>query len=155
VQLIVAAVGAPRDPALAAAIRDYETRAARYWPLEFREARAEQARGASPETVMAKEGERLMALAPKGALLVACDATGSAMTSEAFANWLQSERERASRDVVFLIGGAFGLSEQVRSAAKKTLSLAPWTLAHELARHVLAEQLYRAGTIQRGEPYHK
>jgi 23S rRNA (pseudouridine1915-N3)-methyltransferase len=96
-----------------------------------------------------------LALAPKGALLVACDAMGASMTSEAFAKWLQSERERASRDVVFLIGGAFGLSEQVRSAAKKTLSLAPWTLAHELARLVLAEQLYRAGTIQRGEPYHK
>jgi 23S rRNA (pseudouridine1915-N3)-methyltransferase len=153
--MIVATVGAPRDPALAAVIRDYETRAARYWPLEWREARAEQARGASTATVQAKEGERLLALAPKGALIVACDVNGASMTSEAFAAWLQRERESAARDVVFLIGGAFGLSEAVRSAAQQKLSLAPWTLPHELARLVLAEQLYRAGTIQRGEPYHK
>ena len=76
-QLIVAAVGAPRDAALAAAIREYETRAARYWPLEFREVRAEQARGANASSVMAKEGERLLALAPEGALVVACDARGA------------------------------------------------------------------------------
>ena len=76
------------------------------------------------------------------------------MTSEQFARWLQELREKA-RDVAILIGGAFGLSAEVRSRATVSLSLAPWTLPHELARLVLAEQLYRAGTIIRGEPYHK
>ena len=55
----------------------------------------------------------------------------------------------------FMIGGAFGLADQLRDNAQIRLSLAPWTLPHELARLVLAEQLYRAGTIVRGEPYHK
>ena len=54
-----------------------------------------------------------------------------------------------------MVGGAFGHSERVRSTASRTLQMAPWTLPHELARLVLAEQLYRAGTIARGEPYHK
>jgi len=76
------------------------------------------------------------------------------MTSEAFARWLQGTRESA-RDVAFAIGGAYGLSEELRGRARLRLSLAPWTLPHELARLVLAEQLYRAGTIVRGEPYHK
>jgi 23S rRNA (pseudouridine1915-N3)-methyltransferase len=154
-KVLVASVGAPRDAALASAIHDYETRAARYWPLEVREARAESGKGASPAAVSTKEGERLLALVPPGALVVACDAGGSTMTSEEFAAWLQRERESASHDVVFVIGGAFGLSDAVRKAARRELSLAPWTLPHELARLVLAEQLYRAGTIRRGEPYHK
>ncbi len=153
--ILVAAVGAPRDAALGAAIRDYEARAARYWPLEVREVRAESTRGASARTVRTKEGERLLAQAPRGALAVACAADGAAMTSEAFAAWLHAERERAAHDVVFFIGGAFGLSDAVLSASRRRLALAPWTLPHELARLVLAEQLYRAGTIRRGEPYHK
>jgi 23S rRNA (pseudouridine1915-N3)-methyltransferase len=88
------------------------------------------------------------------AVTVACDATGQSMSSERFAEWLQSERE-AARDVVFMIGGAYGLDGTLRDGARLRLSLAPWTLPHELARLVLAEQLYRAGTIVRGEPYHK
>jgi 23S rRNA (pseudouridine1915-N3)-methyltransferase len=76
------------------------------------------------------------------------------MSSTAFAKWMQSARE-SGRDVAFAIGGAFGLGDNVVAAASMKLALAPWTLPHELARVVLAEQLYRAGTIVRGEPYHK
>ncbi len=65
------------------------------------------------------------------------------------------ERERASRDVAFVLGGALGLSPAVRAASSQRLSFSRFTLPHELARLVLAEQLYRAGTIVRGEPYHK
>jgi 23S rRNA (pseudouridine1915-N3)-methyltransferase len=89
-----------------------------------------------------------------GGTLVACDPGGTAMTSESFAAWLQARRESAT-DVAFVIGGAYGLSDDVRSRASLRLTLAPWTLPHELARLVLAEQLYRAGTIVRKEPYHK
>jgi 23S rRNA (pseudouridine1915-N3)-methyltransferase len=67
---------------------------------------------------------------------------------------LQGQRERA-QDVVFVIGGAFGIGPALRERARRRLSLAPWTLPHELARLVLMEQIYRAGTIGRGEPYHK
>jgi len=154
VQFVVAVVGKPRDPNLAGAIREYETRASRYWPLRVHEVREEPARSGSPDIVRQREGERLLAAIPAGVQVVTCDLNGRPMSSEQFAHWLQDMRERA-RDVAILIGGAFGLSDVVKERSTLSLALAPWTLPHELARLVLAEQLYRAGTIARGEPYHK
>lgn len=154
-RFIIAPVGKPRDRELGAVIRAYEERAARYWPLEAREVREESARGMAPTQVREREGERLLAQVEPGALLVACDAAGTLMRSEEFAEWMLRERERATRDVAFAIGGAYGLSDAVLARAGMRLSFARWTLPHELARLVLAEQLYRAGTIVRGEPYHK
>jgi 23S rRNA (pseudouridine1915-N3)-methyltransferase len=152
-RILVAVVGRPRNAELAAAIEHYETRASRYWPLQVHEVKEESARGNPPDVVRAREGERLLARV-KGAEVIACDERGRGLGSEAFATMLQRLRDRA-RDVAFIIGGAFGLSEAVREQASTRLSLAPWTLPHELARLVLTEQLYRAGTILRGEPYHK
>jgi 23S rRNA (pseudouridine1915-N3)-methyltransferase len=154
VQFVVAVVGKPRDANLAGAIREYETRASRYWPLHIHEVREEPARSGSADLVREREGERLLAALPPGAQVIACDVNGRAMTSEQFSTWLQQLRERA-RDVAIVIGGAYGLGEVVRARASSSLALAPWTLPHELARLVLAEQLYRAGSILRGEPYHK
>ena len=151
-RLAVAVVGKPRNAALAAAIGDYEKRAARYWPLDVHEVREERASGVDPGQVREKEGDRL--LERVSGRIVACNPGGRQFTSEEFAGWLQNERE-SDRDVAIVIGGAFGLSETVLSKAMMKLSLAPWTLPHELARLVLAEQLYRAGSIVRGEPYHK
>ena len=150
----VAVVGKPRDAALAAAIREYETRAARYWPLDVVEVKEESARASSGAVVMRKEGERLLGRIPSGARLVLCDPGGEAMDSATFAAMLQQQRERA-QDVAFVIGGAHGIGEVVRERPHRRIALAPWTLPHELARLVLAEQLYRAGTIGRNEPYHK
>jgi len=152
-KLIVAAVGKPRNAALAVAIEQYEARASKYWPLDVREVREEPARGANVDAIKEKEAERLVARM-EGATVIACDERGTAMTSTRFAAFVQEARERA-RDVAFVIGGAHGLAESLRARAQTRLALAPWTLPHELARLVLAEQLYRAGTIIRGEPYHK
>jgi 23S rRNA (pseudouridine1915-N3)-methyltransferase len=154
VKFHVAVVGKPRDGNMAAAIQEYETRAGRYWPLQVHEVREEPARSASADLVREREGERLLAAVPSGAQFITCELTGKVYTSEAFATWLQQLREQA-RDVAIIIGGAFGLGDVVRRRASSTLALAPWTLPHELARLVLAEQLYRSGTILRGEPYHK
>jgi 23S rRNA (pseudouridine1915-N3)-methyltransferase len=151
---IVAVVGKPRDANLAGAIREYETRASRYWPLQIHEVREEPSRSGSADLVREREGERLLATLPPGAQVIACDVNGRAMTSEQFATWMQQLRERA-RDVALIIGGAYGLGDVVKTRATASLTLAPWTLPHELARLVLAEQLYRAGAINRGEPYHK
>lgn len=152
-RVVVAVVGKPRNAGLAAAIADYEKRAARYWPLEVHEVREERASSSSPQVVTEREGERLRDRAGS-ARIIACDPGGRSLTSEQFASWLGHERDNG-RDVAFVIGGAFGLSDAVRSASSMKLSLAPWTLPHELARLVLAEQLYRAGSILRHEPYHK
>jgi 23S rRNA (pseudouridine1915-N3)-methyltransferase len=154
VRIVVAVVGKPRDAGLAAAIHDYETRAARYWPLDVREVREESGRSLAADQVRAREGERLAAVLPAGAHVVSCELGGVAMTSEAFAQWVQRRREEA-KDLAFVVGGAHGLGDAVMHVANTRLALAPWTLPHEIARLVLAEQLYRAGTIVRREPYHK
>jgi 23S rRNA (pseudouridine1915-N3)-methyltransferase len=146
-------IGKPRDKAIAAAIDVYETRAARYWPLEVTELRDEPQRGRSPDLVRRTEGDRLMARL-QSRTVIACDERGDSLTSTEFAGRLRELQEAAS-DVELVIGGAFGLDQAVRDRASHLLALAPWTLSHELARLVLAEQLYRAGTIVRGEPYHK
>jgi 23S rRNA (pseudouridine1915-N3)-methyltransferase len=153
-RLVVAVVGKARNPALGEAIRDYETRAARYWPLDVHEVREERASGASIDKVREREGARLAGSVPERAQRVACETGGRPMDSSEFAQFLQSARE-ADRDVAFLIGGAFGLAPDVSAKSAMRLSLAPWTLPHEIARLVLVEQIYRAGTIVRGEPYHK
>ena len=153
-KVFVAVVGKPRNAGLSAAIGEYETRAARYWPLESIEVREEPAKSASADLVREREGERLGKRIPAGALVVCCDPGGRRMDSAAFAAWLQAARERG-RDVAFVIGGAYGLSPALLGRAALRLELAPWTLPHELARLVLAEQLYRAGSIVRREPYHK
>ena len=153
-RMLLAAVGRPRDAALAAAIREYERRAARYWPFDVREVRdASGRRGAA--AVRDEEARALLGVLPASARIVLCDERGDALTSVQFAQLLQSERERAAEDLVFVIGGAFGVGDAVRSRAWRLLALAPWTLPHEMARLILAEQLYRAGTIVRGEQYHK
>ncbi len=148
------AVGKPRHAGLADAIRDYETRAARYWTLEIVEVKEESGKSLPSAGVREREGERMAERLPADARLVACDPGGEVLTSEAFSAWLGDLRDRA-QNVAFLIGGAHGLGDALRNRANRRISLAPWTLPHELARLVLAEQLYRAGTMLRGEPYHK
>lgn len=148
------AVGRPRQSGLIEAIRDYENRAARYWPLDVIEVKEEPARGATVEHVRSREAERLLERLPPEARVIVCDPGGDALESDSFAQWLSDLRDRA-QSVAFVIGGAFGLGDVVRSRAARRLALAPWTLPHELARLVFVEQLYRAGTIIRGEPYHK
>src|SRR5437588_6119365 len=153
-RLVVAVVGKARNPALGEAIRDYETRAARYWPLDVHEVREEKAAGIPLERVKEREGLRLSEKIPERAQTVACDRSGKSLSSEQFAEFLRKARDE-DRDLAFLIGGAFGLALDVAATSTMKLSLAPWTLPHEIARLVLAEQIYRAGTIVRGEPYHK
>lgn len=153
-RLVVAVVGKARNQALGEAIRDYETRAARYWPLEVHEVKEERGGTATRDRVREREGARLTEKIPAGVRTVACDVGGRALDSEHFAELLRHARDE-DRDLAFLIGGAFGLSSELAAGSQMRLSLAPWTLPHELARLVLAEQIYRAGTIVRGEPYHK
>lgn len=138
---------------MAAAIAEYERRASRYWPLEVVEVREGGSGSRDAADVMRREGEQLLTRAGAG-ILVACDERGESFGSVQFSAMMQRWREDA-RDVSFVLGGAHGLSEEVRQRADRRISVAPWTLPHDLARLVLAEQLYRAGTLQRGEPYHK
>lgn len=149
------AVGRPTR-LLSEAVEEYEKRAARYWPLEVVEVREERSgRNADPERIRAAEGERLWERVPAGVETVALTRTGDALSSRELAAWLQQRALESHPGVAFLIGGALGLSDDVMARCTRTLRLSSMTLPHELARLVLAEQLYRAGTIVRNEPYHK
>jgi 23S rRNA (pseudouridine1915-N3)-methyltransferase len=88
------------------------------------------------------------------AVSVLLDSRGRQMTSEAFAAWLGARRDEGIQHLVFAIGPADGWSDAARERAKLLLSFGPMTMAHALARLVLAEQLYRAFTILSGHPYH-
>jgi len=91
-------------------------------------------------------------------LLVLLDAAGRQMTSEQLAAWLGARRDESVQHIVFAVGPADGWSAQARAEALRRsslLSLGPMTLAHQLARLVIAEQIYRACTILTGHPYHK
>ncbi|MGI6032567.1 MAG: 23S rRNA (pseudouridine(1915)-N(3))-methyltransferase RlmH [Coriobacteriales bacterium] len=95
----------------------------------------------------------LKACGPGHVILLAID--GKERSSEGFAHRLESLMNSGKSDIVFVIGGSTGVSDEVRKRADETLSFGPITLPHNLARVVLVEQVYRAFKIMRGEPYHK
>jgi len=155
VKILAVVVGRVRGP-LAAVVDEYETRAARYWKLEIVVVDAGVRGGqATPQRVREAEAERILARIPGGLELVALTRKGNVMGSRELAGYLEDRALHGASGVAFVIGGAFGLASAVTSRAGRQLSLSAMTMPHEMARLVLAEQLYRAGTIIRGEPYHK
>ncbi len=105
--------------------------------------------------IMANEAERLIRKLPRPCILVAMDAQGKQMTSEAFAKKIQEFQNKSIENLVFVIGGPLGLSAKIKDSADQILSLSKMTLMHDMVPLVLLEQLYRAFTIIRDEKYHK
>ena len=153
----VIVVGRARPP-MEAAVAEYESRAARYWKMQVSEvdggARGRGTAG-DPDAVRAAEADKIRAAIAPAARIVALTREGREMDSPGLARFLEECAVGAVREVAFLVGGAFGLHPELIADAHRRLSLSGLTLPHEMARLVLAEQLYRAGTISRGEPYHK
>lgn len=153
-QMTLLTVGKCRQAGFRAAAQDYIQRVRHY--ATFSEVEIKEERATIPVAdVLRKEGERLLRAMPGGAYVIVLDAAGQPCTSEAFANRLSDLALQGKGRLVFVIGGAFGLSKDVRSQAHWVLSLSSMTLPHELARVLLVEQIYRACTILRGEKYHK
>ncbi len=154
-KIVVAAVGRP-GKLLLPGIREYEERAGRYWKLEIAEVRAERASQNRPvSAVRQQEADRLRAAVPPGAEIVALTRSGEGWSSDRMAKYLGDIALRGGTGAAFLIGGAFGLDRALVREATHRISLSTMTMPHDMARLILAEQLYRAGTIVRGEPYHK
>ena len=149
----VSVVAVGRAGGLSSAIREYETRAARYWRFEAVE--VARARGRVAVEVMRREADGIRRRLQAGHFRVAVTRRGRRMSSPELARWLERLVSGPERGVQFIIGGAFGLDARLREECDLSLSLSPFTLPHDLARLVLTEQLYRAGTILRREPYHK
>ncbi len=125
-------------------LSDYYGRIGRYAKLEEVELK---------DGKEAEVSERLARSIPDRSRVVALEVDGRAMSSEALAKWIDRAENDSVQTVVFLVGGAYGLPKDISAAADLRLSLSAMTLPHRLARLVLAEQLYRAFTISRGEPY--
>ena len=153
-KIALVCVGRPHVT-LGSAIAEYERRMSRYFRFEAMEVKETPYRGQPIPQLLDDEGERLLARVPKHNHLVALHRTGESWNSEALARFLADGGLVVAGGVTFVIGGAYGLSSGLLQRADLRLSLSGMTLPHELARLVLAEQLYRAGTIIRGEPYHK
>jgi len=109
---------------------------------------------ASAGSVKSMEGERLLKRSPPGAWAVALEAGGRQYDSRGFAAWMGHRRQQGT-GLVFFIGGAYGLSDEVVGASRETISLSPLTFSHRLCMAVFLEQVYRAFTILNNHPYHK
>ncbi len=101
-----------------------------------------------------KEGEMILGWLDKSDYLVALDENGKPLSSEGLAAFIQARANESVKNLVFIIGGAFGLDEAVLKRANYKWSLSSLTFPHQLVRLILAEQLYRACTILRNEKYH-
>lgn len=151
-QVALVAVGALR-PAFRELCDEYLRRLGRY--VEVAEQEVKEA-GRLPDgpARRSEEAKRLTSALPKGALVVACAREGEPWSSRDLATRLDRWR-LAARPLAVLIGGSTGLDPALIAKADHRWSLGPLTLPHELARVVIVEQLYRASTILKGEPYHK
>jgi 23S rRNA (pseudouridine1915-N3)-methyltransferase len=151
VLLWIAAVGRGGRAVSGGVYEDYARRL--NWPLELREVELRQT--LPPEKRKIHESEKLLAAVPEGAVLVALDEKGKALSSREFALKLGAWRDDGIADLAFLVGGADGLDQSIREKAALVLSLGPMTWPHLLVRGMLAEQLYRAQSILTGHPYHR
>jgi 23S rRNA (pseudouridine1915-N3)-methyltransferase len=143
VRLIILCVGKARPP--------FVDDVAHYERLLGRHARLETVE--LPESDPEREGAAILKRIPADAYACVLDREGRSATSEALAGFLE-DRRAGGRDVCFVIGGPFGLSEAVRERADERISLGAITLPHQLARVVLLEQLFRAHKIVLGQQYH-
>jgi 23S rRNA (pseudouridine1915-N3)-methyltransferase len=139
VKLTVAWIGKTKEPAIESLTDEYLKRLSRYAEVQGRVVRDEAA--------LLKQGANRH-------LLVLLDSRGKQFSSEEFAEFLRNHQDRNPLPLLFAVGPTNGFSPETRQEAKLLLSLGKMTVAHELARVVLLEQLYRAFTILKGHPYH-
>ncbi len=133
----------------------YVSRIRHYVPFELRE--IPELKGVSAlsrEQIKEREGELVLKQLRPADEVVLLDEHGREYRSVEFADWLGRRAAGSGRDLVFVIGGAYGFSDAVYARADGRLSLSKMTYSHQLVRTIFAEQLYRAFTILRGEPYH-
>ena len=109
---------------------------------------------ADRKQVVAEEGERLLKAVPKSAYTVLLDVYGKTMSSEDLAKTVAKLEVDGVSDMAFIVGGAFGVSDELRRSVNYKLSFSPMTFTHQMVRLLLVEQIYRASKINRNESYH-
>ena len=145
-KITLVAVGKLKEKFLIEGVAEYLKRLKPFAKIEIREVAEQKS--------VEEEGKKLLAQVPKENFLIVLDVAGEFLTSEDFAKKIADLNLRGVSDITFLIGGAFGLSDEVKNAADFRLSFSKMTFTHQMARLILVEQIYRAFKINRGEPYH-
>ncbi len=149
-------VGRLQDRYLKEGIETYRDRISRYAPFEIIEVEDEAVTAkADPSRLKENEAERILKRISPASVLVALDERGKGMSSPSLAAFMQKAMDAGTREMSFAVGGSLGLGEKVKERADLTLSLSGMTFTHQMVRVILLEQLYRAFTIIKGEPYHK
>jgi len=144
--------GKTRDERLRSLIEEYVKRLARFARCEVVEVKESRTRDAA---AVSKESLRILEAISDGCVAVLLDLNGREWSSKELAHQVQRWEQNGIKEIAIVIGGPEGISSEVQSRANLRWRLSRLTLTHELARVLAVEQIYRAGTIVRGEPYHK
>lgn len=149
------AVGKTEVPWVKEGLELYVSRLRHYVPFKLEEIpHLKGAAALSEQSIKDREGEIILSKLRSGDYVILLDEHGREFRSVEFAKYMEQLISRSSQDIVFIIGGAYGFSQAVYDRANAKLSLSKMTFSHQMVRTVFAEQLYRAFTIMRGEPYH-
>ncbi len=151
---ILILIGKTQNKHFIAGIDDYIKRIQHYMPFEIKVIpELKNTKSLSKEVQKEKEGELLLKLIQPSDTLVLLDEKGTEFRSVEYASWLQN-KQATSRRLVLSIGGPYGFSRSVYQRADEKISLSRMTFSHQMVRLIFVEQLYRACTIIKGEPYH-
>ncbi|MBI5126341.1 MAG: 23S rRNA (pseudouridine(1915)-N(3))-methyltransferase RlmH [Candidatus Taylorbacteria bacterium] len=145
-KILLISVGKKHDPAFLDAITDFTHRISHYTPVEWK--------FLNPSDNIKSESVDILASVNERDYVVLLDERGKQMSSPDLAQFLEKRLNESVHRLVFIIGGAFGVDEEVRKRAHTTIALSQLVFPHQLVRLILAEQIYRAFTILRGEKYH-
>ncbi|NCU05353.1 MAG: 23S rRNA (pseudouridine(1915)-N(3))-methyltransferase RlmH [Chitinophagaceae bacterium] len=148
-------IGKPHEQYVKAGVEDFTKRISNYYPVEWSIIPVPKNAAALGETgLKKKEGEVLLGMLDKDDYLVALDERGKQLSSEGLAEFIMKRTNESTKNLVFLIGGAYGIDEAVMQRANYKWSLSQLVFPHQLVRLILAEQVYRACSINRNEKYH-
>lgn len=154
-KIIFWSVGKAHDSYVKEGIQIFTRRISHYFPVEWKLfPTAKNAENLSPEEIKKAEGISILNVLQNNDVLVALDENGKQWDSVELANFIQQKANESSRNLIFLIGGAYGLDENVLKKCHFKWSLSKLVFPHQLVRLILAEQIYRACTILRNEKYH-
>lgn len=136
-------------------IQHYESKLKHYNPFKYIEYPAlKNANKLSAEKLKIEEGKFLLGKIPKNAVLILLDEKGKTFSSPLFAKYLNKKMLSGGQEIIFLIGGAFGFSDQLYNRANDKIALSEMTFTHQMVRVIFLEQLYRGFSILKGEKYH-
>ena len=158
-QINIIYVGNIKDKFLSDAVAEYEKRLGAYCKvqnIELKETRVpENASDAEVASAITEEGKRILAVLPKKSYKIALAVEGKELPSPDFARQLEKAKDISGGQISFVIGGAFGMAEEVKAACDLRLSVSKMTFTHRMMRFILLEQVYRAFNILSGGKYHK